>query len=172
MIKNDVYCTNRIQLEKKIQILLMDKDSINVFVNGKNVNTFKDIILNIHKTLCIERELISDCNLISQFNDYMSELFQFSKTENMTQVNLIIANTKQMLSNMKDKDIIIDTSKLYNIFDEICKYFENEVVGVDAHGSRKSFDVYLCEDDFDIEEFKSMINNPTKYEVMEKLLNI
>ncbi len=170
MIKNNVHYYNIIELKKEIKILLVDKHSVNIFINGSDVNSFKDIILKIHETLGIERELISECNLISQFNDYMSELFDFPNVEHITQVNLVVFNITQMIHNMNVKSIIIDVSNLYNIFDEICKYFENEIVGADANGSRKSFDVYLCEDDFDIEDFKSMINKPSKYEVMERLL--
>lgn len=169
MIKNYVTkCTSE-EILNNINIMLSDGETLNIFLDGNQTPTMTETIKDIYKHFNIERNEYSEYSFMQAF-DFLSDIFDLTPLNNINKVNIIVNNLSQHNCMWTYNGTLVSDELKYKIYKKLCDYFENEVIGTNAYGSRKCFDVYLCEDDFDIEEMKSKVNYPSKYEVMERIL--
>lgn len=169
MIKNTVnFCTEK-EIVDNANIMLCDSETLNIFIDGNKTPTMSDTIETIYKNLSIERELYYEF-MYEQAIDFLEDIFDLTPMKEIRKINIIISNFERHNCSWMYKNFSLQ-HKVLEFYVDTAKYFENLVIRVDPQGSCRSFDVYLCKDDFDIEEMKSKVNSPSKYAVLTRILN-
>lgn len=162
MIKNEViFCAEK-EMINNINVMQHDKETLNIFIDGNKTPTMTETIEIIYKNLNIEREIYDEF-MYPQAIDFLRDIFSLTPMKEIEKINLIISNYERHHQLWRYENHWYDIKKTIDFYIDTVKYFENAVIGVNSEGSRKSFDVYLCESDFDIEEMKSRVTSPCIY---------